>query len=197
MGSAPSPLPPHSPSSPIDSNNDEEYDASPGPPVHALLPIFGDAQCFTNYNEEPESYIENDNDLLDVEADPDYPQHAASLILQQDSDLSDDEEEYDYILSTFDGELNALSSEWTPPTPNNYRPIVQGIEVHPVEESLLSLLIENHLPKRMYSAIMEWGHYASSLDYDFAAALTYQTVLIRMIKKYVHVSGGPPRSEIV
>ena len=84
-----------------------------------------------------------------------------------------------------------------PPTPNDHRPIVQGIVVHSVEESLLCLLIENHLPKRMYSAIMEWGHYASSLDYDFAGALMYQTVLIRMIKKYVHVSGGPPRSEIV
>jgi hypothetical protein len=65
-----------------------------------------------------------------------------------------------------------------PPTPNNYHPIVQGIVVHPVEEPLLSLLIENHLPKRMYSAIMEWGHYASSQDYDFAGALTYQMVLI-------------------
>jgi hypothetical protein len=49
----------------------------------------------------------------------------------------------------------------------------------------------------MYSAIMEWGHYASSVDYDFAGALTYQTILVQMIKKYVHVSGGPPRSEIV
>ena len=114
MGSAPSPLPPHSPSSPIDSNNNE-YNASPGAPVHALFPIFGDLQCFTNYNEEPESYIENDDELLDIEADPDYPPHAASLILQQDSDLSDDEEEYDDILSTFDAELNALSSVWTPP----------------------------------------------------------------------------------
>ena len=92
VGLSSSSLPPHSPPSPIESNN-EEYDASPGAPVHALFPIFGDLQCFTNYNEEPESYIENDDELLDIEADPDYPPHAASLILQQDSYLSDDEEE--------------------------------------------------------------------------------------------------------
>jgi hypothetical protein len=68
---------------------------------------------------------------------------------------------------------------------------------HKVEEYLLILLIENHFPKHMYAAIMEWAHYASFLDYDFASALTYQTVLMRMMKKYVHVSGGPPLSEIV
>jgi hypothetical protein len=160
--------------------------------------MFGYPNVSINFNEEPESYIENPNDILGIEADPNYPPHAASLILQEDSDLSDDDtEDDDDIFSTFDDELNALSSMWTPPTPNNYRPIVEGIAVHPVEESLLSLLIENHLPKHMYTAIMEWGHYASSLDYDFASALTYQTVLTRMIKKYVHVSGGPPKSEIV
>jgi hypothetical protein len=65
-----------------------------------------------------------------------------------------------------------------PPTPNDHHPIVQGIVVHPMEESLFSLLIENHLPKRMYSAIMEWGHYGSSLDYNFAGALMHQMVLI-------------------
>jgi hypothetical protein len=79
----------------------------------------------------------------------------ASLILQQDSNLTNDEEEYEDIVSTLDAELNALSSSWTPPTPNNHHPIVQGIVVHPVEESLLSLLIENHLPKCMYVAIRE------------------------------------------
>ena len=196
VGIASSSSPPNSPFSPIASDN-EENDASPGAPIHAFPPIFGDLHCFTNYNEEPESYIESDNELLGIEADPDYPPHAASLILQEDSGLSDDEDDYDNILSTFDGELNELSTMWIPPTPNNHRPIIQGIVIHPVEESLLSLLIENHLPKRMYSAIMEWGHYASSLDYNCASALTYQTVLIRMIKKYVHVSGGPPSSEIV
>jgi hypothetical protein len=99
MGLASSPSPPHSPSSPIKSNHDA-YNASPGAPVHALSPIFGNLHCFTNYNEEPKSYIENKNELLGIEADLDYPPHAASLILQQDSDLSDDEEEYDDILST-------------------------------------------------------------------------------------------------
>jgi hypothetical protein len=105
----------HSPSSPIDSHNDE-YDAFPGAPVHAISPIFGDLQYFTNYNDEPKSYIENNNELLVIEADPDYPPHATSLILQQDSNLSDDKEEYDDILSTFDADLNALSSMWTPYT---------------------------------------------------------------------------------
>ncbi len=43
-----------------------------------------------------------------------YPPHAASLILQEASDLSDDNtEDDDDIISTFDDELNALSSMWS------------------------------------------------------------------------------------
>jgi hypothetical protein len=65
--------------------------------------------------------------------------------------------------------------------------------VDPMEESLLCLLTENHLPKHMYSALMEWAHYASEQH----NAPIYQTVLGRMIRKYICVSGGPPTSEIV
>ena len=196
--SSSSPSPPHSPLSPIASSN-EYYDDSP--PVasfpQSFPPLYAAVNPFFDFHEEPESYLENDNDLLDIEADPDYPLHAANLILQQDSDLSEDNEDDEDILSNVDDELTSLSIMWTLPTPNNFRPIIEGVQVHPVEEYLLSLLIENHLPKRMYAAIMEWAHYASFLDYDFASALTYQTVLTRMMKKYVHVSGGPPLSEIV
>lgn len=39
---------------------------------------------------------------------------------------------------------------------------MEGVHVHPVEESLLAILTENSLPKRMYGSIMEWAHYASS-----------------------------------
>jgi hypothetical protein len=84
------------------------------------------------------------------------------------------------------------------PTPMNQRPrIEEEIAVYPMEESLLCLLIENHLPKRMFSAIMEWAHYASEQAYDFTNAPIYPTVLGRMIRKYIHVSGGPPTSEVV
>jgi hypothetical protein len=97
-----------------------------------------------------------------------------------------------------DPELNtSITGLWTLPTPENHRPIREGIIVDPVEESLLCLLIENHLPKRMYSAIMEWGHYASRQNYDFTFPPLYNTVLSRMSQKYVYVSGGPPISEIV
>jgi hypothetical protein len=119
------------------------------------------------------------------------------LILQEDSDLTDNfEDEF------LDEDGNDMF--WRPPTPNNQCPIVDQILVSPVEESLLLFLIENLLPKQMYPAIMEWAHYASSQDHDFHRAPTYQqTVLGRMIvkscmiKKYITVSGGPPKSEVV
>jgi hypothetical protein len=127
------------------------------------------------------------------------------LILQEDLDLMDifedeflDEDGNDMrVLSpTITVDLNALTLFWRPPTPNNQCPIVDRILVSPVEESLLSLLIENHLLKRMYPVILEWAHYASSQDYDFHHAPTDQTVLGCMIKKYINVSGGPPKSEV-
>ena len=194
-----------------DDDDDEESSQAPAAPLFPFQPIwFGNPHAAFNlyHGEEPESYVDNDSDILDVEADPDYPLQAARLDLQQDSDLSDDEDEsgefldehgYDIrILGPNGGsDLNALTSSWRPPTPKNHRPILEGVFVSPVEESLLSILIENHLPKRMYSAMMECAHYASSQDYDFTGAPTYQTVLGRMIRKYINVSGGPPKSEIV
>jgi hypothetical protein len=50
----------------------------------------------------------------------------------------------------------------------------------------------------MYSfLIMQWALHATIQEYEFSEVLSYQTVLSRMIKKYIHVSGGPPRSEVV
>jgi len=163
------------------------------------------------HNEDPESYIDNDDDVLGVEADPNYPSVASNLILQEDSDLTDDDEdEYDGPLTASYNDNDIFGTQdaesGTPtyhldldlPTPiNQWRRIDEEISVHPVEESLLCLLTENHLPKRMYSALMEWAHYASEKRYDFTNAPMYQTVLCRMIRKYMYVSGGPPTSEIV
>ena len=218
-----------SPASPMDSNNgvgDDDEEANQDPPspfFHGVgdddeepnqdppAPFFqfGNPLAAFNRNHHgvAESYIDN-TFLFGVEANPDYPHQAASLFLQEDSDLSDDEDEGHEefldgdgndicVIGLFDSDLNALTRLWTPPTPNNHRPIMGGIDVHPVEESLLAILTENSLPKRMYGSIMEWAHYASSQEYDFAGAPTYQTVLSRMIKKYMNVSGGPPKSEIV
>jgi hypothetical protein len=47
----------------------------------------------------------------------------------------------------------------------------------------------------MYPAIMEWAHHAYLQDYDYSHNLSYQAVLRRMMKKYVHVSGGTPKVE--
>ena len=85
--------------------------------------------------------------LFGVEANPDYPHQAASLFLQEDSDLSDDEDEgHDFldahgndihVIGLFGSDVNAFTRSWRPPTPNNHRPIMEGVHVHPVEESLL------------------------------------------------------------
>jgi hypothetical protein len=91
--------------------------------------------CICICHEEPDSYVDNNDDLLDVEADPDYPPLAANLILQQDSDLTDDscdDHEYGELLDNFeheeddmllfgamgDSELNtSITGSWTLPTP--------------------------------------------------------------------------------
>ena len=133
------------------------------------------------------------------------------LELQEDSDLTDDDAEDDVgdlgILDEYGSDvpvfyplgtdLNALPSSWMPPSPANQQPIVGGISLSNAEESLLSLIIENNLPKRMFPAIMDWAHFASRQGYDFSMAPMYPTILGRMIKKYINVSGGAPKSEIV
>jgi hypothetical protein len=114
----------------------------------------------------------------------------------EDEFLDEDRNNMQVLSPTNTVDLNALTMFWRP-RPNNQRPIVDRILVSPIEESLLSLLIENHLPKRMYPAIIKWAHYASSQDYDFHHASTYQTVLGHMIKKYINVSGGLPKSKVM
>jgi hypothetical protein len=189
--------PPSAHASPPYERNNEDHDEAYDPAhILPLLPTFGIHQAYNHCHEEPDSYVDNnEDDLLDVEADPDFPPLAANLILQQDSDLTDDscdDHEYGELVDNFeheeddmllfgamgDSELNtSITGSWTLPTPENHRPIREGIIVDPVEESLLCLLIENHLPKRMYSAIMEWGHYASCQNYDFTVPPLYNTVL--------------------
>jgi hypothetical protein len=105
-------------------------------------------------------------------------------------DDSCDDHEYGELLDNFyheeadmlllgvmdNAELNTSVGSWTLPTLENHCPIREGIIVDPVEESLLCLLIENHSPKRMYSAIVEWG-ITSRQNHDFTVPPLYNTVL--------------------
>jgi hypothetical protein len=150
---------------------------------------------------------DKDSSALSIECHPDYPSLANNLILQADSDLTDEDDDstagesfsndqFTDLAGYADTTSNVLTSDWTLPTPTNQRVIVPTT-ISPVEESLLRLLIENNLPKHMYPAIMSWAHSAHILNYDFTKSLQYQTVLSRMLTKYQHVSGGPPIRETV
>jgi hypothetical protein len=97
------------------------------------------SQGFHQY-EESESYIENDQDLLSVEDDNDFPLSAHNLILQQDSDLTTDDEEDEYhdkyvdandVLVIVDAELNALSNSWSLTESINQGPLAEGVLIHP------------------------------------------------------------------
>jgi hypothetical protein len=134
-------------------------------------------------NESISGERSGDSSIIGVETDAAYPPEARDFTA---ADATGSSEDLDYFFSS-----------WMPPTPNNLRPIAEDILISPVEESLLCLLTENNLPKRCFASIMEWGHHASFLDYDFSASPTYQTILGRMLKKYSNVSGGPPLSEVV
>jgi hypothetical protein len=141
-----------------------------------------DEQCFTpqDYDDSlsQSSSVENEDDLFHcaIEGDPDFPLLASNLSLQDDSDLtnsSDDEscesvddDASNYLSTISESESNALTFPWTLPTPSKEWPIVKGVSINPVEESLLCLLIENNLLKRLYPAIMEWAHHAYLQDYD-------------------------------
>jgi hypothetical protein len=146
---------------------------------------------------------DEDPSLVALEGHPDYPSQATNLSLQEDSAGDDDsndslsDDDYTNLLGISVSGVSALTSPWSLPPPSNHRLIIDDVRIHPVEESLLCLLIENSLPKRMYSLIMQWALHATIQEYEFSEVLSYQTVLSRMIKKYVHVSGGPPRSEVV
>jgi hypothetical protein len=132
---------------------------------------------------------DDDSSALSIECNPDYPSVTSNLILQADSDLTDEDDDSA-------APSNVFTSDWTLPTPSSQRVIVPTT-ISPVEESLLRLLIQNNLPKRMYTDIMSWAHSAYLHKYDFANSLQYQTVLSRMLRKYQHVSGGPPIRETV
>ena len=156
------------------------------------------------------SFPDDDDDeesLVGTEGYPDYPPLASNISLQEDSNVSDDsagesdesvdDDEYINLFGNVDEQSNALTSGWTLPVPSNQCPIVDTDSIHPAEESLLCLLIENNLPKRMYTAIMQWANDARFDEYDFSDPRSYQTVLSQMTKKYANHSGGPPTSEIV
>ena len=158
------------------------------------LPV-GDAILGPNDSQllltQQSSYNTDDDDssVLSIECNPDYPSIANNLILQEDSNLMDEDEE------SVAGS-NVLSSNWTLPTPSSQCVIV-STTISPVEESLLWLLIENNLPKHMYPTLMSWAHSTHLLNYDFTKSLHYQTMLSRMLSKYQNVSGGPPIRETV
>ena len=160
------------------------------PPVGSVSSILGpnDSQLLLTLQS---SYDTDDNNssALSIEYNPDYPSIANNLILQADSDLMDEDDDCA-------APSNVLSSNWTFPTPSSQCVIVPTT-ISPVEESLLWLLIQNNLPKRMYTDIMSWAHSAYLHKYDFAKSLQYQTVLSQMLRKYQHVSGGPPIRETV
>ena len=114
---------------------------------------------------------DDDSSALSIECNSDYPSVANNLILQADSDLTEEDDD-----STAPSTSNVLSSDWTLPTPSSLHVIVPTT-ISSVEESLLWLLIQNNLPKRMYTDIMRWAHSAYLHKYDFAKFLQYQTVL--------------------
>jgi hypothetical protein len=86
-----------------------------------------------------------------IKGDPDFPLLASNLSLQDDSDLTDsfddescesiDDDASNYFSAISESESNALTFPWTlpTPTPGNERPIVEGVSINPVEESLLCL----------------------------------------------------------
>lgn len=114
---SPSPSPPRSAqTSPYKSINDDHDEAHDAAHILPLLPsTFASPQAYNYCNEGTNSDNTND-DLLDVEADPDYPLLAANLILQQDSDLMDDNEDlYGKSLDEFENDdmllLGAIDGE--------------------------------------------------------------------------------------
>ena len=146
-------------------------------PSHSLLPVSSVSSILGPDDSQlsltlQSSYDTDDDDsaALSIEYNLDYPSTANNLILQADSDLTDDDD--DSVAPS-----NVLfSSNWTLPTPSSQCVIVPTI-VSPVEESLLRLLIKNNLPKCMYKDIMSWAHSASLHNYDFSKSLQYQTML--------------------
>lgn len=121
---------------------------------------------------------DDDESLVGTEGNPNYPPLASNLSLQEDSDVSDDSaDESDKSVDDDSKQLNALTSGWTLPMPSNKCPVVDTNSIHPVEESLLCLLIENNLPKCMYTAIVQWTKDACIDDYNFSVPISYQTVL--------------------
>jgi hypothetical protein len=150
---------------------------------------------------------DEDSSVLSIECNPHYPSLTNNLILHGDSNLMDEDDDsaagesfsndrFTDLTGYADTTSNVLTSDWTLPTPTNQRVIV-STTISPVEESLRRLLIQNDLLKCMYTDIMSWAHSTYLHKYDFANSLQYQTVLSRMLRKYQHVSGGPPIRETV
>ena len=153
---------------------------------------------------------DDDAALLPVELDPDFIKLAARLELGDDShsDVSSSEEEDDEMSPTpsFDydedrmKEAAALFPGFQPPVVHHPDGDVRKIEpsqLHPAEEMLLALIIENNLAQAMYNKILDWAHFAQFSNYKIPDAPVYRTSLGRMHRKYANVSGGFPKSEIV
>jgi hypothetical protein len=56
-----------------------------------------------------------------------------------ESSESGDSDAFKDLFGIAESESNALTFPWTLPTPSNERPIVGGVGIDPVEESLLCL----------------------------------------------------------
>ena len=184
----------------------------------AILDI-DNGNAFTNCDE---SLLDDYSYSMDQDEQNDPPLFqdlTARLLLDEDSEITDDEGS---IGNDSDGALTptfAMSSGvsfantpfstmavYTPFTtslfchnemPDSLSPVAEA-NLHPAEEALLALVIENCLPINVYNKILDWAQYARFTGYDeFSTAPIYGTVLRRMEDKYAQRSGGPPMSEIV
>jgi hypothetical protein len=152
------------------------------------------------------SYYVDDfcDSTLPIEHDPDFVNVGAHLELGEESDsvVSSDYNDDDNI-SASSGEGDAypsgaaIFSGFRPqPLPDDAR-MINPSRLQPADESLLSLIIENHLPQEMYNKVLDWAHFAHISNYNIPSASDYRTALHRMHAKYANVCGGPPKSEIV
>jgi hypothetical protein len=118
-----------------------------------------------------------------------------------DSDDEEEEHEEDTApcssaaeISSYSGTLFGTALSLPAPKPK----IVSVTKLHPVEETLMNLIIDNNLKKELYASMMDWASFASNYaGYNFNNIPTYDTTIKRMKKKYFHVCGGSPTSEIV
>jgi hypothetical protein len=147
-------------------------------------------------------------DQDEKEDPPLFQDFTARLLLNEDSEITDDEgsigNDSDGALtptfampsgvSFFNTHFSSMAV-YTPFTTSLFchneiadtiSPLAEA-NLHPAEEALLVLVIENCLPINVYNKILDWAQYARFTGYEFSAAPIYGTVLCRMEDKYAHI----------